>query len=53
MMLRFCVTWPPKVATVSGAVWTVVVDTIFRGPGFFKDVNIIQQLGLDRLQPAR
>lgn len=39
--------------TAAGAVYTVVVETKYRGPGFYKDVNIIQQLGLDRLVPVR
>jgi hypothetical protein len=44
-----------KVATVTGAVWTTVVEMQFRGTGFFWDVNIQQQLGIaaDRLNPAR
>jgi hypothetical protein len=44
-----------KVATVAGAIWTTVVETQYRGPGFFRDVNIQQQLGIaaDRLDPAR
>jgi hypothetical protein len=44
-----------KVATVAGAIWTTVVEMQFRGTGFFRDVNIQQQLGIaaDRLNPAR